>query len=289
MFDQAENLRSKLKNTKHKSPHAKTLAIMSGKGGVGKSNISLSLALSLCNKGYKVLLFDMDIGMGNLDILMGNSSEYSIADVFDGRAELDEVIMNGPNGLQYIAGGTGLNQLFTLDQTRLSPFFFQLDHLLTNYDFILFDMGAGITIDFAKIILSVEEILIVTTPEPTSITDAYAAMKYIHLMDTQIPFHILVNRIHNDKEGLETHRRIALVMNQFLNREVNYFGGMREDRSVQQAVRRQIPFILYNHKSLAATNMKKMVDKYCEDNRNQASEGNMHIFLSKLKRLLFEG
>lgn len=292
MKDQAEDLRIKLsmnlnERQENKMP-PRTLAVVSGKGGVGKSNISLSFSISLLQQGHKVLLFDMDMGMGNLDILMGKSSEYSIVDFFDGKVSLKETIMNGPNGLKYISGGSGLNHLVGLDDRLVDKFTNELTNILEEYDYVIFDMGAGVTEGTLKFILSVQEIIVITTPEPTSITDAYGMMKHIHIMDDSIPFYIIVNRIQAEKEGLQTYSRISNVMKNFLGRDSVHLGAVPDDRTIQQAVRRQTPFILFNERSPASKAIKEIRDRFEQRQFSDKQKVTSFRFISKLKQFLFE-
>ena len=290
MKDQAEELRLKLSRVQNervlKSP--RTLAVVSGKGGVGKSNLSLNFSLSLIRKGYKVLLFDLDLGMGNLDILMGKSSDYSIVDFFEGRVSLKNAIMAGTEGLEYIAGGSGLNHLIGIDDRLVEKFTNELTGLFEEYDFVIFDMGAGVTDATLKFILSVQEIIVITTPEPTSMTDAYAMMKHIHLMDDTIPFYIIVNRIHSEKEGQQTYTRISKVMKNFLGRDSLHLGMVPDDRVIQQAVRMQTPFILYNEKAPASKAVLEITERYEQRHFNHEPLASGNRFISKLKQFLFE-
>ncbi|WP_026585516.1 MinD/ParA family protein [Bacillus sp. J33] len=289
MNDQAEKLRAMLLEEDSSQQHkAKTLAVVSGKGGVGKSNFSLNLSISLCQKGERVLLFDMDIGMGNLDILMGRTSQYSIADFFDNHLSMNDIVTKGPNGLSYIAGGTGLSHIVKLEEGQISRFTEELAALMRNYDFLVFDMGAGITEESAKFILSVEEIAIITTPEPTAITDAYSAMKQIHLLDDSIPFHLVINRAQSEKEGKETFKRISDVLKRFLERETVLLGIIPDDRSIQQAVKRQIPFILYQEESPASKAILQMAERASTGKVDRSAKNNHSSqFISKLKKFLF--
>ncbi|MFE8695165.1 MinD/ParA family protein [Cytobacillus sp. FJAT-53684] len=288
MKDQAEELRLKLK-VSEESKTPKTLAVVSGKGGVGKSNFSLSFSISLAQKGNKVLLFDMDMGMGNLDILMGNTSEYSIVDFFEGTISLKDAIINGPEGLQYIAGGSGLSHLVGLDAELADKFIQELSGLLKEYDYVIFDMGAGITDGTLKFILSVQEIVVITTPEPTAMTDAYAIMKHIHLMDSTIPFYLVINRVQSDKEGQQTFSRLSKVLKSFLGRDSACLGMVPDDRVIQQAVRRQIPFILYNEKAAASKSLKEITERYIRRHFSSKPSSNTTLhFVSKLKQFLFE-
>lgn len=287
MKDQADALRIRIQKMKQMKS-AKTLAVVSGKGGVGKSNFSLNFSIELTKRKHKVLLFDMDIGMGNVDILMGCTSSHSLVDFFNGTETLKNIVMKGSGQLHYIAGGAGLNDFLTLNDHRISSFFEEFEELITHYDYVLFDMGAGMTVDSLKFILAVDEIVVITTPEPTSITDAYSTIKYIHLNDdSDIPFYVVINRAFNEREGKEVIFRLQSVVNQFLKRQLISFGILPEDRTVIQAIKNQVPFI-FNEKSIAAKAIKIMADKYENDHFLETPSTDAINFVSRLKRILFE-
>ncbi|HWJ80395.1 MAG TPA: MinD/ParA family protein [Niallia sp.] len=293
MTDQAAILREKIQQlNKSKSKErikgeSKTLAIISGKGGVGKSNFSLNFALTLQKNGSKVLIFDMDIGMGNIDILLGRRSNYTIVDFFRDEVNFKDIIMQGPEGLEYIAGGSGLTDFVDME-SKLAEFFSHFQACIHEYDYIIFDMGAGISTDSLKFILSVDEVIVITTPEPTSITDAYAAIKFVHLRKSDVPFYLVVNRTYSDRDGLETFNKIQQVLNKFLNKDIIQLGHIPDDPNVAQAVRRQIPFVFFNEKSEAAKSLKKIADRYGKQEFNEPYFKGNNRFVSKLKRFLFE-
>jgi flagellar biosynthesis protein FlhG len=285
--DQAEHLRSIIKN-QLSNIQTKTIAVVSGKGGVGKSNFSLNFAISLSKKGHSVLVFDLDIGMGNIDILMGMSSKYSIADFFLNQIPLREMITMVPEGIHYISGGTGLSQMTKISQESFDHFTKQFSLLLRNYDYIIFDMDAGIHEYSLKFILAVDDIIVITTPEPTSITDAYAAMKYITMEDQNIPIYIIVNRAQSEKEGMATFNRISKVLTHFLNKHVTLLGVLPDDQIVPHAVRKQTPFVQLNERAPASKALKRLTEAYClQDNRPFSSYTKVN-FAAKLKRFLFE-
>ncbi|SFC07559.1 flagellar biosynthesis protein FlhG [Bacillus sp. OV322] len=244
MKDQAESLRMML-NSRNDGKLAKTLAVISGKGGVGKSNFSLNFSIALSKKGYKVLVFDMDIGMGNIDILMGKHPQYTILDFFEREMKLKEIISNGYENISIIAGGTGLLHLFSLKEEMFDRFSQEFNSILEEYDFILFDMGAGLSEDSAKFLLCVEELIIITTPEPTSVMDAYSVMKYIYLLNDSMPFHLVCNRADNRKEGMDTITRVQNAVKRFLNKEISPLGILPDDKTVSKAVAKQVPFMIF--------------------------------------------
>lgn len=287
MSDQAEKLRERLKQS-IPDKEAKTLAVVSGKGGVGKSNFSLNFSISLSRKGHKVLLFDLDIGMGNIEILMGRSTHLSIADFLSGNSSLEEIIFQGPEGIEYISGGTGLSQLIKMDHNTVDYFTSSLGEVLKKYDYLIFDMGAGLNDETLSILLSVNEILVITTTEPTSLMDAYATMKYIHMADSALPFYLVVNRAGSVKEGNETLFRLEDVIKKFLGRSIVKLGMLPDDKSVHEAVKRQIPFVLFNERSQVSKGMAAILEKYMEKVSYNAEKRDNRSFTARLKQFLFE-
>lgn len=287
MSDQAEQLRRKLMDKPPLSQQAKTIAVVSGKGGVGKSNIALNFSLLLSQRGKKVLLFDLDIGMGNIDILLGISSKYSITKLFEQKVSIFDMIETGPNALHYISGGSGLNQIFQLNQAKLDFFMQQLTQVVKVYDYIIFDMGAGVTKETIQYILTVDECVLVTTPEPTSITDAYSMIKHV-LIEQPLSFHIIVNRVRSQRQGLETLNRLSRVVQQFLQQRMVPLGSIPDDEAVTKAVIAQQPFVLHNHRSRAAKAMENIVDQYLDEPINVSSISPASGFIQRFKSLFKE-
>jgi flagellar biosynthesis protein FlhG len=288
MRDQAESLRLRF-NRMNKGTETKAIAVISGKGGVGKSNFSLNFSLTLSKRGFNVLLFDMDIGMGNIDILLGQSSHTTIIDLFHKRVSIQELIKKGPGNLSFIAGGTGLTKIFTMDHEKVDYFLEQLQSVSEQYDYLIFDMGAGISEDRLQLLMAVHEIFVITTPEPTSITDAYAAMKYIHMLEKTIPFYLIVNRAQTEQEGRETLHRLKNVMKQFLGKEVTKLGVLPEDRAVLRAVTRQTPFLLLDPTTKVSRAMLELTDRYLSDRTiDEALTSRSFNFFAKLRQFLLE-
>ncbi|EKN63902.1 MinD/ParA family protein [Schinkia azotoformans] len=283
MKDQAEKLRAKIELLQNKAK-TKTIAVVSGKGGVGKSNFSLNFALGLSSAGSSVLLFDMDIGMGNIDILMGVTPNYTIVDMFESDLKLTDIIEKGTNNLSYIAAGTGLSKIFKLDNNKFELFITQLEEIIEDFEYIIFDMGAGITEESMQFILSVNELFVIATPEPTSITDAYAVMKYIHLKELDMPFYLIVNRTYSEKQALSTSNRLSNAVKQFLNKDVVTLGDLPDDRVVLKAVSHQMPFLLYAPNSDVSRSMLKIVERYTNQNFDQMKSTSSYSFISKLRR-----
>lgn len=289
-YDQAATLRAKMEKRERVLPmvysqKAKTLAVISGKGGVGKSNITLNMALALQDKGKKVLLIDLDIGMGNIDILIGNSSSATIIDVLTDRKPLLQSLSIGPKGLRYISGGTGLDVMFQLDQRKLTFFANELSHALSQFDYVLFDMGAGLSKDQLPFILSAEDILIITTPEPTAIMDAYSAVKHLVLTENKLSMKVAVNRCRDQKEGLDAFARLSRTIHMFLDVQVQFAGSVSDDVIVSKAVVEQVPFFIKSPQAKASRSVRILADALFgrEETRHKEDK---QTFIEKLSSFL---
>jgi flagellar biosynthesis protein FlhG len=288
MIDQATALRNKLGSMNNEQDQPKTIAVISGKGGVGKSNFSLNFSIALSQFGKKALLFDMDIGMGNIDILMGITAHHTIVDLFEKNLSITDLLIKGPDGIDYIAGGNGLPSLFKLDESKSQYLIDQLQSVLHDYDYIIFDMGAGMSEESVKFLMAMDEIFVITTPEPTSITDAYSVIKYICLFDQSIPMYLIVNRADNESEGMQTLKRLKQAVLQFLIKEIKLLGVLLDDKTVQKAVSHQEPFLLYAPKAVISKNLLDICKSYLGSEKNQ--EKNQHTsFISKLQRFFVRG
>jgi len=288
MIDQATALRNKLGSMNNEQDQPKTIAIISGKGGVGKSNFSLNFSIALSQFGKKALLFDMDIGMGNIDILMGITAHHTIVDLFEKNLSITDLLIKGPEGIDYIAGGNGLPSLFKLDESKSQYLINQLQSVLHDYDYIIFDMGAGMSEESVKFLMAMDEIFVITTPEPTSITDAYSVIKYICLFDQSIPMYLIVNRADNESEGMQTLKRLKQAVLQFLIKEIKLLGVLLDDKTVQKAVSHQEPFLLYAPNAIISKNLLDICKSYLGTEKSQ--EKNQHTsFISKLQRFFVRG
>ncbi|WP_243289859.1 MinD/ParA family protein [Bacillus sp. FJAT-47783] len=241
-MDQAEQLRLQLQQSYKK--HAKTIAVISGKGGVGKSNVVLNLSLSLAKRSKKVLLIDSDIGMANIDLLLGKSSSYSIVDMLDDQLPYEEIVKVGPYHLSYMSGGTSLSKLVELEEETFRFFVRELEKMVSEHDYILFDMGAGINEITMKFLMAVDEIVVITTPEPTAIMDAYAAMKLVFAKMPEKRVNLVVNRCQKRSDGERAWKRMYEVARNFLQEEIHLLGYLPDDHHVQLSVMDQTPFFI---------------------------------------------
>jgi flagellar biosynthesis protein FlhG len=288
MNDQAQSLRDLIQTQQEKRTRTtKVITVTSGKGGVGKSNFTLNFALTLQSKGYKVLVFDADIGMANIDVLMGISPKFSLYHLLKKEKTIWEIIQKGYLELEFIAGGSGFSDLLRLSEDELDHFAQQVQQLNGYVDFIIFDTGAGLSKETLKFILAAEETIVVTTPEPTSITDAYAIIKMVNNMEHNVSFRLVINRVTDEKEGKHTADKISLVAKKFLHIDIPTLGYIPDDSHVSKAVKKQIPFSIAFPHSNATKSIEQLADHFIlGENMSENSSSGVKGFLNKMLRLL---
>lgn len=258
MLDQAENLR-RLANKDNSKKKAKIITITSGKGGVGKSNFVVNMGITLHKKGKKVLIFDADIGMGNDDVLMGVLPSYNVFDLLEGK-DINEVVVEGPYGINLLPGGSGINYIENLEEEERLAFIEKLTSL-DEYDYIFIDTGAGINKNVLAFIACSEETIVITTPEPTSLTDAYSLIKAIDHFKLTNTANVIVNRAFSIKDGEETYNKLKRAVEKFLTIKVNYLGSISEDRKLVEGVRAQVPFTILHPKCDASKSIERISNK----------------------------
>lgn len=235
---------------------ATVLAITSGKGGVGKTNIAANLAICLAAEHQRVVLMDADLGLGNLDVIMNIQSRYNLSHVVSGRRELDQVVHVGPLGVEVICGGSGIEVLANLNTFQRKRLLEGLDSLLSRSDFLIVDTGAGIQSNVVSFCLESDQTLVVTTPEPTAMTDAYAMIKVLAANGYTGRISVLVNMAQSVSEGRTIYRQIADVANRFLGVPVYEAGVLCRDESLVSAVRKRMPVVAAYPKSQFSASLK---------------------------------
>ncbi|WP_066067235.1 MinD/ParA family protein [Neobacillus soli] len=286
--DQAQKLRELYQRFNHgyQEKATKVVSITSGKGGVGKSNFALNFALSMIESGQKVVLIDLDIGMANLEILLGLNPAHHLIDMVKHKKDIWDVIEKGPNGLELISGGSSFNEILDLSDEDTDYLFSELGKLQGYADIILFDTGAGLSKESQRCHLAADEIILVTTPEPTAITDAYSVIKILHHQDSNLHVRLVVNRVANSKEGIAIANRVRAVTRQFLEKEIDILGYIPNDSFVFQAVLEQTPFYLKYPKSQASKWMKDIVNIYLHADAKNSSISGIKGFIQKISHLV---
>lgn len=290
MADQAERLRqmkklersTKLTGEPPKVVDPVRVSITSGKGGVGKSNIALNTSIALSSFGRKVLLIDADTNLANLDILFGINPKYNLSDVIAGDKSMEEIIVRGPEGIEILPGSSGMVEMLDLEeevQRHLTTSFRELEK---NRDFVIIDTGAGLTKYILSIATSSDEVIIVTNPEPTAITDAYAMIKLISHRSPLVRLHLLVNMVKSAEEASDVYEKLNLVVQNFLSVPISYLGHIPRDPNVGTAVTHQTPFLMAFPKCTASIALRMTTRKLMSVERRRKDPAKSQSFLSKL-------
>ncbi|MDH5667237.1 MAG: MinD/ParA family protein [Nitrospira sp.] len=220
-------------------PRIRVIAVSSGKGGVGKSNVVANLAVALAQANKRVLVLDADLGLGNLDVLLGIVPQYTIEDVLSGARHLEDICLVGPAGITVLPASSGVPHLTTLTESQQIVIQEQLEHLAADKDVLLIDTGAGISPNVTFFASSAHETVIVVTPEPTSLTDAYALIKVLTRRYREHRFKVLVNLAKGPREAAEVYRKLDRAVDRFLQVAIESIGYIPQDDYVPFAVMRQ--------------------------------------------------
>lgn len=286
MRDQAEQLRERMQRT-NQPRTSKLVTVTSGKGGVGKSNFSLNFGLGLIERGHRTVLFDVDLGMANLDVLMGITPKKHLFHLLEPDTTVWDILEKGPGNLEFIAGGSGFTQIMQLEDEKLDRLFSQLDPLQGYADTIIFDTGAGLSNESIRFMLASDEVILVTTPEPPAITDAYAVIKMLHSRNPDITIRLVINRVTSQREGIQTTDKLAMVAKRFLNMNIQSLGYVTDDTHVSKAVKQQRPFLLTYPDSQASKCIRKLVGHYLQNSSTTPEQtSGLKGFIAKLKHFI---
>jgi flagellar biosynthesis protein FlhG len=224
---------------RRRKSHARVIAITSGKGGVGKTNIVANLGFALSRLGKKVLILDADLGLGNLDVLLGVAPKFNISHVLRGDKTIEEIIEEGPGRMRILPAASGIQELTHLAHAQKMQFFTDLDRLVDDMDILLIDTAAGISAHVMDFVVMAHEIVVVVSPEPTSITDAYALMKVLSLKYAEKSCRLLVNMVAGPREAQDVSRQLSLVIDRFLDIRIDYLGYVLRDEKLTRGVKQQ--------------------------------------------------
>ncbi|NLC71785.1 MAG: MinD/ParA family protein [Desulfuromonadaceae bacterium] len=222
---------------------SRVISVTSGKGGVGKTALVGNIAVAMSRSGKKVLIIDADLGLANIDVVYGLAPKCNLNHFFKGQISLNDIILEGPEGVRILAAGSGFQQVTQLTPVQKVQFMEGLDQLEEKYDVVLIDTGAGISENVTYFNAAAQEVLVVTTSDPASITDAYSLMKVLYLQFQQRDFQLVVNIVQDADEGFEVFRRLTAVANRCLDISINYLGSIPFDKNMRESLRRQQPFI----------------------------------------------
>lgn len=260
--DQAAGLRAmqsgQMQNAKPAGNPVRVIAVASGKGGVGKTNVSVNLGVSLSKMGQRVLLMDADMGLANVDIMLGLQTRYNLAHVLDGEKTLKEVIVEGPAGLKIIPAASGVRRMAQLTAMENAGIINAFSELNGELDVLIIDTAAGIADSVVSFCRASQEVVVVVTDEPASITDAYALVKVLS-RDYQVSrFRLLANMSRSEQHGRQLYEKFSRVCEQFLDVSLDYLGTVPYDNDLREAVQRQVPVTISKPNSAAAKSFKEM-------------------------------
>jgi len=270
-------------NGKANSNKTRIIAITSGKGGVGKSNIAVNMAIAYAQVGKRVILIDGDLGMANVNVLLGVSPKANLLDVVNNRRSMEDIVTDTEYGFQFIPGANGFSHIANLSEAEMQNFANKF-LTLSSADIIIIDTGAGIASSVLGLLSAADDVYVVTTPEPTSITDAYGIIKIIatELLENRPNLKLIVNRVHSASEGKRVAERIITIVGQFLNYQIDYLGFVYDDITVSASVLRQKPFLIAKPDAKCSVCIKHIVGRI-EKTSFDAQEG-LGRFFRKFNR-----
>ncbi len=264
-------------------PHpVQVIAVSGGKGGVGKSNVAVNLGIALSQKGRRVVLLDADLGLGNIDVLLGITANRNIQDVISGECDLRDVLVNGPGGIKIVPASSGtqrMTQLSTLEHAGLINAFSELGDQI---DVLIVDTAAGISESVVSFLRASQEMLLVVCDEPTSITDAYALIKLMNRDYGTNRFRILANQVRNEQEGRHLFEKLTRVTERFLDVALQYVGIVPYDEAVKKAVQRQRAVLDAYPRAKASLAIKSLADKVDSWPLPQSPRGHLEFFVERL-------
>jgi flagellar biosynthesis protein FlhG len=262
----------------------RVISVTSGKGGVGKSNVVANLGLALANQGLKVLLIDADLGLANLDIILGLNPKFTIHDVLQLRKTLPEVLVEGPGGMKILPASSGIPELSELDEYQKMFLLNELDNYSESIDVVLIDTGAGISRNVLFFNIAAQERLVVANNEPTSITDAYALIKVLATQHNERRFKLLVNGLSHPREAEAVYRTLLKVSERFLGRDISleYLGLIPHDESIPKSVLKQQPVLTLYPRSRASRSFMQIAQQLWDTPAPEEVDGNIKFFWRRL-------
>ncbi len=292
-MDQAQNLRNIVKkNTvvKENEKKSRIITVTSGKGGVGKTSVSINLAIQFRLQGKSVIIFDADFGLANIEVMIGAIPKYNLSDLIYRGKDLNDIIMKGPMDIGFISGGSGISGFGDLTKDQLTYLVYKIKELESMADIIIIDTGAGISSAVMDFVVVSNEVILVTTPEPTSITDSYSLLKALNKRDdfdkSQNHIKIVANRVRSYEEGANLYNKLNVVVNKFLNFNIEFLGIIENDDNMSKAVIQQKPISMAYPNSKGAKSFKKISDTLLEKKTKDEDEqkGLAFMLLGRFKR-----
>ncbi|ODN43989.1 cobyrinic acid a,c-diamide synthase [Piscirickettsia litoralis] len=268
----------------HDPKSTQVIAITGGKGGVGKTNISVNLSIALARQGQSVMLLDADLGLANVDVLLGIHPEYNIADVLKGNCALDDIIVEGPAGVKIIPSASGLQKMSELSTREHATLIQAFNHLTVSLDTLIVDTAAGISDAVVSFSRASHEVVVVVCDEPTSITDAYALIKLLSTEYDMRRFRILANMVKNSQQGEQLFEKMIAVTDRFLDVMLQYVGALPFDPYIRRAVQKQKAVVEVYPRSEAAVALTTLAQQIQQWQTPNVANGQTEFFVERLIR-----
>jgi len=258
------------------------MAITSGKGGVGKTNVAVNLAVSLADQGRCVVLLDADLGLANVDITLGLKPKYDISHVIEGEKSLEEIIVRGPSGIHIVPASSGISSMTSLSNEQQASLIRSFSDLAMPVDTLIVDTGAGIDLNVRAFSSACQTVVVVLCDEPTSITDAYALIKVLNTQCGIKKFELLANMVDGESQGRALYGKVCRVADRFLDVHLGYLGAIPRDNYLRKAVQQQGPVVQLYPRSPSAQSLKKLAADVDSDLLGQANHGGLGFFVERL-------
>lgn len=265
-----------------KAPAARTVTVVSGKGGVGKTSFVVNFAVSLARLGKRVVVVDADFGFSNVDILLGASAKYSLSDVVTGKRRLKDVVQWCDCGIYYISGGSGTDELVNMSAEGEENLLSQLSELDEQADIIFFDTGAGMRSSTLRLMDSSDESILIVTPEPTSIMDAFVVLKMAATLEERPKVSILLNKVQSETDAKTTNQNFRRVVEKYLDYDLDVLGYLNRDDEVSRAVSALAPLVTRSPGSLAARQIQAIAKRYVNQQDFAFGAGGIRGFFKKM-------
>lgn len=263
---------------------ARVIAVTSGKGGVGKTNTSVNLAIALADKGHRVVLLDADLGLANVEVILGIHSVYNLQHVADGERTMSEILVKGPGGIAVVPGSSGMAKIADLSEAGRQNIMNGVEELQNRADFIIIDTMAGIGRSALAFVVAADEVLLVCTPEPSSIVDAYAMLKTVYQRREKAFVRLVANMVVNKKQASYVYDKLSAVSQQYLGRKMSYLGMIPRDPHVSQSVMQSVPYTLRFPGAPASKAISDIADRLIS--QSAASQGGQPGFFKRFAQTI---
>ncbi len=260
----------------------KVVAVTGGKGGVGKTNLSVNLSIALAEMRRRVVLMDADLGLANVDVLLGLNAQYTLADVLNGSKTIRDVLVNGPAGIKVVPASSGIQQMAALSPQEHAGLIHAFSELSDQTDVLIVDTAAGISDTVVSFVRAAQEAIVVVCDEPSSITDAYALIKLLNSEHGVFRFRVVANMTRSTQEGINLFAKLNTVCERFLDASLQYMGHIPFDENVRKAIQKRRPILEFAPRSKAAAAIRVIAQKVDEWPVQSSPRGHLEFFIERL-------